>query len=57
MILHAGSGLVLTQRADLPMKERISRSHVTLRDASEAEEWKEIPEKQKEQMQEYPHRR
>ncbi len=50
MILHAGSGLVLTQRADLPMKERIFRSHVTLRDASEAEEWKEITEKQKEQM-------
>ena len=50
MILHAGNGLVLTQSADLPMKERIFRSHVNLRDASEIADWKEITEKQKEQM-------
>ena len=50
MILHAGNGLVLTQSADLPMKERIFRSHVNLRDASEIADWVEITEKQKEQM-------
>lgn len=50
MILHAGNGLVLTQNADLPMKQRIFRSHVNLRDASEIGDWKEITEKQKETM-------
>lgn len=50
MILHAGNGLVLTQSADVPMKERIFRTHVNLRDASEIAEWKEITEKQKDQM-------
>ena len=50
MILHAGNGLVLTQSADIPMKERIFRTHVNLRDASEIGDWKEITEKQKEQM-------
>ena len=50
MILHAGNGLVLTQSADLPIKERAFRSHVTLVNASDAMEWKEITEKQKEQM-------
>lgn len=50
MILHAGNGLVLTQSADIPMKERIFRTHVNLRDASEIADWKEITEKQKEQM-------
>ena len=50
MILHAGNGLVLTQSADLPMKQRIFRTHVNLRDASEIGDWKEITEKQKEQM-------
>lgn len=50
MILHAGNGLVLTQSKDVPMRERIFRSHVNLRDASEIGDWKEITEKQKEQM-------
>lgn len=50
MILHAGNGLVLTQSADLPMKQRIFRTHVNLRDASEIADWKEITEKQKEMM-------
>lgn len=50
MILHAGNGLVLTQNADLPMKQRIFRTHVNLRDASEIGDWKEITEKQKEAM-------
>lgn len=50
MILHAGNGLVLTQSADIPMKQRIFRTHVNLRDASEIADWKEITEKQKEQM-------
>lgn len=50
MILHAGNGLVLTQSADLPMKQRIFRSHVNLREASDIADWKEITEKQKEQM-------
>ena len=50
MILHAGNGLVLTQSADIPMKQRIFRPHVNLRDASEIGDWKEITEKQKEQM-------
>lgn len=50
MILHAGNGLVLTQSADIPMKQRIFRTHVNLRDASEIGDWKEITEKQKEQM-------
>ena len=50
MILHAGNGLVLTQSKDIPMKERIFRTHVNLRDASEIGDWKEITEKQKEQM-------
>ena len=50
MILHAGNGLVLTQSADIPMKQRIFRTHVNLRDASEIADWEEITEKQKEQM-------
>ena len=50
MILHAGNGLVLTQNADLPMKQRIFRTHVNLRNASEIADWKEITEKQKDQM-------
>ena len=50
MILHAGNGLVLTQSKDIPMRERIFRTHINLRDASEIEDWKEITEKQKEQM-------
>lgn len=50
MILHAGNGLVLTQSADIPMKQRIFRTHVNLRDYSEIADWKEITEKQKEQM-------
>lgn len=50
MILHAGNGLVLTQSADIPMKQRIFRSHVNLRDASEIADWKEITERQKDQM-------
>ena len=50
MILHAGNGLVLTQSADIPMKQRIFRTHINLRDASEIEDWKEITEKQKEMM-------
>lgn len=50
MILHAGNGLVLTQSADVPMKQRIFRTHINLRDSSEIADWKEITEKQKEQM-------
>lgn len=50
MILHAGNGLVLTQSADVPMKERIFRTHVNLRDASEIAKWKEITEKRKDEM-------
>ena len=50
MILHAGNGLVLTQSADIPMKQRIFRTQVNLRDASEICDWKEITEKQKEIM-------
>lgn len=50
MILHAGNGLVLTQSADIPMKQRIFRPHVNLRDASEIADWKEITERQKDQM-------
>ena len=46
MILHAGNGLVLTQSADIPMKQRIFRTHVNLRDSSEIADWKEITEKQ-----------
>ena len=50
MILHAGNGLVLTQSADVPMKERIFRTHVNLRDPSEIGDWKEITEKRKDEM-------
>lgn len=50
MILYAGNGLVLTQSADIPMKQRIFRTHVNLRDSSEIADWKEITEKKKEQM-------
>lgn len=50
MILHAGNGLVLTQSADLPMKKRVFRTHVNIRDASEIADWKEITETQKDQM-------
>lgn len=50
MILHAGNGLLLTQSADVPMKERIFRTHVNLRDASEIGDWKEITEKRKDEM-------
>lgn len=50
MKLHAGNGLVLTQSADIPMKERIFRTHIDIRDLSEVGDWKEITEKQKEMM-------
>ena len=50
MILHAGNGLLLTQSADVPMKERIFRTYVNLRDASEIGDWKEITEKRKDEM-------
>lgn len=50
MILHAGNGLVLTQSADVPMKDRIFRTHVNLRDALEIGDWKEITEKRKDEM-------
>lgn len=50
MILHAGNGLVLTQRADVPMKERIFRTQIDIKDLSEVGEWKEITEKQKDVM-------
>lgn len=50
MILHAGYGLVLTQSKDIPMKERVFRTRVTLMDSSEIADWKEITEKQKDEM-------
>lgn len=50
MKLHAGNGLVLTQSKDVPMKERIFRTHIDIRDFSEVGAWKEITEKQKDQM-------
>ena len=50
MILHAGNGCYLTQSAEVPMRERVFRSHVTLRDASEISDWKEITAKAKDEM-------
>lgn len=50
MILHAGNGLVLTQKEDVPMKERVFRTHVNIRNIDEANMWKEITEKQKDEM-------
>lgn len=50
MILHAGNGLVLTQRADVPMKQRVFRTQIDIKDLSEVGEWKEITEKQKDVM-------
>lgn len=50
MILHAGNGLVLTQSAEVPMRERVFLPHVNIRSVSEVEDWKEITEKQKDEM-------
>lgn len=50
MILHAGSGLVLTQSADIPTKDRLFLPHVQLRNAEEIKDWKEITIKQRDEM-------
>ena len=50
MILHAGNGLVLTQSADIPMRDRLFLPHVTLRDVSEVGNWKEVTIKQRDEM-------
>lgn len=50
MILHAGNGLILTQSADLPMKDRLFLPHVQIRDSEELKEWKEITIKQRDEM-------
>lgn len=50
MILHAGNGLVLTQRADIPMKERVFLPHVQIREMEEANQWKEVTIKQRDEM-------
>lgn len=50
MILHAGNGLVLTQSAEVPMRERVFLPHVNIRSVSEVKDWKEITEKQKDEM-------
>lgn len=42
MILHAGNGLVLTQSADIPTKDRLFLPHVQLHDVEEIKDWKEI---------------
>ena len=50
MILHAGNGLVLTQRADIPMKERVFLPHVQIREMEETNQWKEVTIKQRDEM-------
>lgn len=50
MILQAGEGMVLTQSADLPIKERAFRTHIVLAKAEDALYWKEITEKERELM-------
>ena len=50
MILHAGNGLVLTQSADIPMRDRLFLPHVMIRDASEVGNWKEVTIKQRDEM-------
>ena len=50
MILHAGNGLVLTQSADIPTKDRLFLPHVQLRDVEEIKDWKEITIKQRDEM-------
>lgn len=50
MILHAGNGLLLTQKADVPMKERLFLSHVTIKYPSEADKWKEVTKKYKDEL-------
>lgn len=50
MILHAGNGLVLTQNADIPTKDRLFLPHVTLRDMEEVKQWKEVTVKQRDEM-------
>ena len=50
MILHAGNGLVLTQSEEVPMRDRVFLTHVNIRSVSEVGDWKEITEKQKDEM-------
>lgn len=50
MKLHAGNGLVLTQSAEVPMRDRVFLTHVNIRSVSEVGDWKEITEKQKDEM-------
>lgn len=50
MRLHAGNGLVLTQSADIPMKERLFLTHVQITSMEEAQNWKEITIKQRDEM-------
>lgn len=50
MILQAGNGCYLTQSADVPMSERVFRSHVNVTSAADMSNWKEITSKQKDEM-------
>lgn len=50
MILHASNGCCLTQSSDVPIKERLFRTHVSLSHLSELGKWKEIPLTEKERM-------
>ena len=50
MILHAGNGLVLTQSANVPIKDRLFLPHVQIRDVSEVGKWKEVTIKQRDEM-------
>ena len=50
MIVQAGNGCYLTQSAEVPMKERVFRTQVVLRDPSEISEWKEVTGKSKDEM-------
>lgn len=50
MIVHAGTGCFLTQSEDVPMKERVFRSHVNINGEEDLKKWKEITATAKDEL-------
>ncbi|MBP3551825.1 MAG: hypothetical protein J6K05_01455 [Bacteroidaceae bacterium] len=50
MIMHASNGCYLTQREDVPMSKRQFLTSVNIQRMEDAEIWKEITKKEKEEM-------
>lgn len=45
-VLHAGEGMSLTQKADLPLEERTFGTNVYLAANDDPANWKEIPQEE-----------